>query len=275
MERILSTAEKAVTFAVDNDIPVMFVTEDTTRSKPEEIKAVYTRAIELGADRICVCDTCGHVTPNGVRKLLTFIQDEVIPDAGVKRRDIEVNWHGHQDRGLGVANNIAAVEAGADVVHGTALGLGERAGNAPLDQTLVNLKLMGAIDNDLTVLGEYMQKAHEFTEVPLPRNYPVFGQDAFETGTGVHASAVIKAMKKGDHWLADRVYSGVPAGEFGLEQVIRIGHMAGRSNIIWWLQQRNYEVTDELVAHLFDVAKSQRRLMDDSEVVAAIEAFNN
>ncbi|MED5258052.1 MAG: LeuA family protein [Candidatus Thermoplasmatota archaeon] len=274
MERILSTAEKAVTFAVDNDIPVMFVTEDTTRSKPEEIKAVYTRAIELGADRICVCDTCGHVTPNGVRKLLTFIQDEVIPDAGVKRRDIEVNWHGHQDRGLGVANNLAAVEVGADVIHGTALGVGERAGNAPLDQTLVNLSLMGVIENDLTALNEYMKKAHEYVEVALPRNYPVFGDDAFETGTGVHASAVIKAMKKGDHWLADRVYSGVPAQDYGLKQVIRIGHMSGRSNIIWWLEENGYQADDDLVAHMFEVAKNQRRLMDDDEVHHAISEYN-
>ena len=273
MERILSTAEKAVTFAVDNDIPVMFVTEDTTRSKPEDIKAVYTRAIELGADRICVCDTCGHVTPNGVRKLLTFIQDEVIPDAGVKRADIEVNWHGHQDRGLGVANNLAAVEAGADVIHGTALGVGERAGNAPLDQTLVNLSLMGVINNDLTALNDYMRKAHEYIEVALPHNYPVFGEDAFETGTGVHASAVIKAIKKGDQWLADRVYSGVPAQDFGLEQVIRIGHMSGRSNIIWWLQQNGYEVDDDMVTHMFEVAKGQRRMMSDEEVHAAIAEF--
>ena len=273
MERILSTAEKAVTFAVDNDIPVMFVTEDTTRSKPEEIKEVYTRAIELGADRICVCDTCGHVTPNGVTQLLKFIQDEVIPDAGVKRREIEVNWHGHQDRGLGVANNLAAAEAGADVIHGTALGVGERAGNAPLDQTLVNLSLMGVINNDLTLLNEYMQKAHDYVEVALPRNYPVFGEDAFETGTGVHASAVIKAMKKGDHWLADRVYSGVPAQDYGLQQIIRIGHMSGRSNIIWWLEQHGHEASDDLVAHLFEVAKSQRRLMPDSEVEAAVQAF--
>ena len=273
MERILNTAEKAVTFAVDNDIPVMFVTEDTTRSKPEEIKEVYTRAIELGADRICVCDTCGHVTPNGVRKLLTFIQDEVIPDAGVKRRDIEVNWHGHQDRGLGVANNLAAVEVGADVIHGTALGVGERAGNAPLDQTLVNLSLMGFIENDLTALNEYMRKAHEYVEVALPRNYPVFGEDAFETGTGVHASAVIKAMKKGDQWLADRVYSGVPAQDYGLQQVIRIGHMSGRSNIIWWLQQNGYQADDNLVAHMFEVAKNQRRLMDDDEVHQAISDY--
>ena len=273
MERILSTAEKAVTFAVDNDIPVMFVTEDTTRSKPEEIKEVYTRAIELGADRICVCDTCGHLTPNGVRKLLTFIQDEVIPDAGVKRRDIEVNWHGHQDRGLGVANNLAAVEVGADVIHGTGLGVGERAGNAPLDQTLVNLSLMGVIENDLTALNEYMRKAHEYVEVALPRNNPVFGEDAFETGTGVHASAVIKAMKKGDHWLADRVYSGVPAQDYGLQQIIRIGHMSGRSNIIWWLEQNGYDADDDLVAHMFEVAKNQRRLMDDDEVHQAISDY--
>ena len=273
MGRIMETAEKAVTFAVDNEIPVMFVTEDTTRSKPEEIKQVYERAIELGADRICVCDTCGHVTPNGVRKLLEFIQEEVIPDSGVKRREIEVNWHGHQDRGLGVANNLAAYEAGADVIHGTALGVGERAGNAPLDQTLVNLSLMGVIKNDLTALNEYTRMAHQYVEVALPHNYPVFGEDAFETGTGVHASAVIKAMDKGDDWLADRVYSGVPAGDFGLQQVIRIGHMSGRSNVIHWLKRNGYEAEEDLVAHMFDVAKSQRRMMTDEEVHDAISEF--
>jgi 2-isopropylmalate synthase len=275
MEKILSTAESAVTFAVENDIPVMFVTEDTTRSKPEEIKEIYSRAIELGADRICICDTCGHVTPNGVRKLLGYIQEEVIPDTGVKRREIEVNWHGHQDRGLGVANNLAAYEAGADVIHGTALGVGERAGNAPLDQTLVNLSLMGVINNDLKGLNEYMRKAHEYVEVALPHNYPVFGNDAFETGTGVHASAVVKAMKKGDDWLADRVYSGVPAGDFGLQQIIRIGHMSGRSNVVHWLERNGYEIEDEIVNHVFEVAKGQRRMMTDGEVKEAISKYRS
>ena len=273
MEKLISTMEKAVGFAIDNDIPVMFVTEDTTRSRPEDVKQIYTRALELGADRLCVCDTCGHVTPNGTKQLLSFIQNEVIPDAGFKRREIEINWHGHQDRGLGVANNLAAVEAGADVIHGTALGVGERAGNAPLDQTLVNLSLMGVIDNDLTLLNEYMNKAHEYVEVALPRNYPVFGEDAFETGTGVHASAVIKAMKKGDDWLADRVYSGVPAGKFGLEQKIRIGHMSGRSNIIYWLEKNNYDVDDVLVKHIFEIAKNQTKMMSDEELHDAVKRF--
>tara|TARA_B100000963_G_scaffold253779_1_gene222356 strand:+ start:12972 stop:14228 length:1257 start_codon:yes stop_codon:yes gene_type:complete len=273
MDKLISTMEKAVSYAVENEVPVMFVTEDTTRSNPDDVKAIYHRAMELGVRRLCVCDTCGHVTPNGVKKLLNFIDEEVIKDGGYKRHEIEVNWHGHQDRGLGVANNIAAVEAGADVIHGTALGVGERAGNAPLDQTLVNLKLMGVIDNDLTLLDEYTRTANKYIEVPLPRNYPVFGDDAFETGTGVHASAVIKAMRKGDDWLADRVYSGVPAGDFGLKQIIRIGHMAGRSNIIWWLEQNGYEVSDELVSHLFEIAKSQRRNMLDSEVEKAVNQF--
>ena len=275
MDKLISTMEKAVSYAVENEVQVMFVTEDTTRSKPDDVKKIYQRAMELGVRRLCVCDTCGHVTPNGVKKLLNFIDEEVIKDAGYKRSEIEVNWHGHQDRGLGVANNIAAVEAGADVIHGTALGVGERAGNAPLDQTLVNLKLMGVIDNDLTHLDEYTRLANKYIEVPLPRNYPVFGEDAFETGTGVHASAVIKAMRKGDDWLADRVYSGVPAGDFGLKQVIRIGHMAGRSNIIWWLEQNGYQVDDDLVAHIFDVAKSQRRNMEDSEVEFEVKKFLN
>jgi 2-isopropylmalate synthase len=274
MEKLVSTMEKAVSYAVENDVPVMFVTEDTTRSKPEDVKLIYQRAMDLGVRRLCVCDTCGHVTPNGVKQLLSFVDEEVIKDGGYQRRDIEVNWHGHQDRGLGVANNIAAVEAGVDVLHGTALGVGERAGNAPLDQTLVNLSLMGVIENDLTLLNEYVHKANEYITVPLPRNYPVFGKDAFETGTGVHASAVIKAMRKGDHWLADRVYSGVPAADFGLQQVIRVGHMSGRSNILWWLEQKGLEATDELVAHLFEVAKSQPRNMEDFEIEQAIAEFN-
>ena len=134
---------------------------------------------------------------------------------------------------------------------------------------------MGVVNNDLTSLSKYMKKAHEYVGVALPRNYPVFGEDAFETGTGVHASAVVKAMAKGDHWLADRVYSGVPAGDYGLHQVIRIGHMSGRSNITWWLSQNNYPVDDEIVEYLFEVAKSQIRLMTDSEVHYEISKFNS
>jgi 2-isopropylmalate synthase len=162
----------AVKWAREHKIPVMFVTEDTTRSKPADIKAIYQAAIELGAYSICVCDTCGHITPHGVKQLLGFVIDQVVKPTG---KQVLVNWHGHSDRGLGLMNALAAVEAGADIVHGTALGLGERVGNTQIDQLLVNLKLMGLIKNDLSSLAEYVHKAHEYTGVPLPENYPVFG----------------------------------------------------------------------------------------------------
>ncbi|MEE9312045.1 MAG: 2-isopropylmalate synthase [Planctomycetota bacterium] len=260
LKDLMAKMETAVKWAISKNIPVMFVTEDTIRSKPEDIKALYSRAIEIGAYSICICDTCGHATPNGVRELLKFVIEDVIKPTG---KDTIVNWHGHSDRGLGLWNAIAAIEAGADVVHGTALGLGERVGNTQMDQLLVNLKLMGLIDNDLTKLAEYVRKSHDYTGVPLPQNYPVFGEDAFDTGTGVHAAAVIKAKKKGNDWLADRVYSGVPAGDFGLVQRIRVGHMSGKSNVIYWLESNGFKANDQLVMKILDAAKAAKALLSE------------
>ncbi|MFG0315666.1 MAG: LeuA family protein, partial [Planctomycetota bacterium JB042] len=209
IDRMLKATEDCLSYCRDEGLPVMYVTEDTTRAHPETLERLYGMAIDLGAKRLCFCDTVGHSTPDGVRALIHWARQLVrrrAPDAGVK-----IDWHGHMDRGLGVMNTIAAIEAGADRVHGSALGIGERSGNAPMDLTLVNLKLMGWIDNDLSKLGEYCRKTAEAVGVTIPHNYPVFGKDAFETATGVHAAAVVKALRKGDVPLADSVYSGVPA----------------------------------------------------------------
>jgi isopropylmalate/homocitrate/citramalate synthase len=265
METMLTLSREAVAFAVKQGLPCMFVTEDTTRAKPEDVRALYTTAIEAGARRVCVCDTVGHATPQGVRALIRFVRalvDELDPTVGV-------DWHGHRDRGLGVINTLAAIEAGADRVHATALGVGERAGNTEMDQLLVNLRLLGLIDNDLSALGEYVRLAHEAIGVPLPSNYPIFGSDAFETGTGVHAAAVIKAFRKGDHWLANRVYSGVPADMVGLEQVIKVGPMSGKSNVIWFLEKHGVEPSERAVENVLALAKTTPRLLTDDEVLAA------
>src|SRR3954471_7209103 len=224
---LLQTTEKAVKFARSLDLDVMYVTEDTTRCDPATIKRLYSTAIANGARSIVICDTCGHVTPAGVTALIRFVMDEVVKPSG---EDIRVDWHGHSDRGLAVANSMAALAAGADCVHATALGIGERVGNTQIDQMLVNLKLMGVApwaSQDLTNLGKYCQAVSENTGVPIPLNYPVFGGDAFRTATGVHAAAVIKAFKKKDVELANTVYSGVPAHFFGLEQIIEVGPMSG------------------------------------------------
>jgi isopropylmalate/homocitrate/citramalate synthase len=265
LERMVQLSRDAVSFASRNGLPVMFVTEDTTRAHPDHVRALYTAAIEAGARRVCVCDTCGHATPSGVRRLVGYVKglvDELDPTVGV-------DWHGHRDRGLGLVNTLAAIEAGATRVHATALGLGERSGNTEMDLLLVNLRLLGLIDNDLTALSDYCRLAAAATGVPFPSNYPVFGADAFETGTGVHASAVIKAFRKNDTWLANRVYSGVPADLFGLEQSIKVGPMSGKSNVSWVLEKHGVEPTDARVDAVLALAKQSPRLLTDAEVLAA------
>ena len=268
LDRMLKHTEEAVTYVVDHDLPVMYVTEDTTRATPETIRKLYTAAIECGARRICVCDTVGHAIPEGVARLISYVK-EVVAETG---EDVKIDWHGHRDRGLSVPNTIAAVAEGAIRVHGTALGIGERVGNTPMDLLLVNLKLLGWIDQDLSRLSEYCRFVAEACQVPLPNNYPVVGDDAFRTATGVHAAAVIKAQKKGDAWLADRVYSGVPAGMFGLEQKIEIGPMSGESNVVFWLEQRNIEPEGELVKRIFEAAKKAEFVLTDKEIMAIVHS---
>ena len=267
LDFLLRTTERAVKYAVGLGLPVMYVTEDTTRANPEVIRTLYTTAIECGARAIVVCDTVGHVTPRGVRALIRFVREEVVRPTGQK---IRVDWHGHRDRGLDVANSLAAFEAGADQVHGAALGVGERVGNTPMDQLLVNLKLMGApgwSDRDLTKLKEYCIFVSDAVGVPIPPNYPVVGSDAFRTATGVHAAAVIKAYKKNDIELANQVYSGVPSHWFGMEQKIEIGPMSGKSNVIFWLEKRGITAGEELVEKIFNRAKQSDRLLTEAEIL--------
>ncbi len=266
LDRMLQATEDAVSFAVSEDLPVMYVTEDTTRAQPEVLKALYGTAISCGARRICLADTVGHATPDGVRKLVRFVIDEIVTPSG---EDVKVDWHGHRDRGLGLANSLAAVEAGAVRIHATALGIGERCGNAEMDLLLVNFKLLGLHDGDLSRLAEYVALASEACRVPIAYNWPVFGDDAFRTGTGVHAAAIIKAEAKGDAWLADRIYSGVPAGLFGLAQKIEISPMSGLSNVRYWLKVHGYDTTDDgLCQHLFEAAKRSDHTFGDEEAAA-------
>lgn len=263
LEKMLQVSEEAVTFAVKEGLPVMYVTEDTTRARPETLKALYGNAIRCGARRICLADTVGHAVPSGVRRLVRFVLDEIVVPSG---EDVKVDWHGHRDRGMGVVNCLAAIEAGVDRVHATALGVGERVGNAEMDLLIVNLHLLGTHRQSVTALREYCTLAAEAIGVPLPSNYPVVGHDAFRTGTGVHAAAIIKARRKGDDWLADRVYSSVPAASFGARQLIEISPVSGLSNVKCWLEEHGYDPNDDALSErLFAAAKQADRLLTEDE----------
>jgi 2-isopropylmalate synthase len=268
IEKMIDLTRNAVRMATEAGLPCTFVTEDTVRSQPETLRTLFQVALDEGAKGLCLCDTVGHATPQGAANLVRWVRGVV---AELGHPDTVIDWHGHNDRGLGLINAIAAAQAGARRIHGTILGVGERVGNTAIDLLLVNMSLMGVeIDGDLALVREYAELGAKATSTPLPFNYPVFGSDAFRTGTGVHAAAIIKAMSKGDDWLADRVYSGVPAGLFGLKQVIEIGHMAGRSNVVCWLQQRDVEPDSDLVDAIFTVAKAGNRNLTTDEVWAVI-----
>ncbi len=266
LDLMLRHSENAVKFAVDRGMPVMFVTEDTTRTPPETLARLYTTAIEAGARRICVCDTVGHVTPPGARALVAFVA-KLVADSG---EDVAIDWHGHEDRYLGVWNALAALESGASRAHGTAFGIGERCGNTAMDQLLINSRLLGWTNNDLSMLSEYCKVTSKAIGIPIPSNHPVIGVDAFRTGTGVHAAAVIKAREKGDDWLADRVYSGVPASMVGRQQHIEVGPMSGASNVEYRLNELGIEVNPDRVKVVLAAAKNANHVLDDKEIKAAL-----
>ncbi len=270
LPRLMHLSADAIDLGRRYNLPVSYVTEDTTRSRPQVLTRLFTNAIDHGAHRLTICDTVGHATPDGIRNLLKFTRN-VLDGAG--RPEVGIDWHGHNDRGLGVVNSVFAIEYGADRIHGTALGIGERVGNAALDQILLNMKLLGELpDHDLTKLVEWCHVASRATHVAIHPQYPLAGSDAFRTATGVHAAAIIKAERKGDAWLADRIYSGVPAGMFGKEQSIEIGHYSGESNVVYWLKKRGYEPTKERVAAVLAAAKRGNRVLGDDEFVAVIDA---
>jgi isopropylmalate/homocitrate/citramalate synthase len=260
LETMLKNVEESVSALVEAGLPVMFVTEDTTRADAETLLRLYDVAIASGAKRICASDTVGHATPEGVRNLLTFLRRDVI-----RGREVKLDYHGHNDRGLGTINALAAT-AVADRVHGCALGIGERVGNTSMDQLLINMQLWGLIERDLAPLVEYVNLVSEHCGIPIPTNYPALGADAFRTGTGVHAAAVIKALRKGDRALADRVYSGVPASVLGREQRIEVGPMSGESNVVYWLETHGHEPTPERVARVMERAKQSDRLLTADEL---------
>lgn len=266
LDRMLAASEKAVRFAVEEGLPVMMVTEDTTRARPETLIALYRNAIEWGAKRLCIADTVGHATPSGAYALVRFVLEEIVEPSG---EDVEVDWHGHRDRGFGLANSFAAIQAGATRVHGTALGIGERCGNTEMELLLVNLKLLGIHQAGLEALTEYCDLVAEAYRIHVTPSHAVVGDDAFRTGTGVHAAAIIKAEQKGDAWLADRIYSSVPASMVGRKQIIEIGPMSGMSNVRYWLKTHGYDPDDDALAQrIFDAAKHTDHTLTQGELEA-------
>jgi 2-isopropylmalate synthase len=267
LEKVSTLTRDAVSLAARAGLPVTFVTEDTTRTPPETLRRLFELALEHGATRLCLCDTVGAASSDGVKSLVGFAR-ELVAKAG---RPIALDWHGHDDRGLGLANALSAVEAGVERVHATALGIGERVGNTPLELLVANLALLAGREPDAARLRAYTEHFASALGLTIPENHPLVGANAFRTATGVHAAAIVKALDKGQA-LADRVYSLVPVSRFASGHDIRIGYMSGASNVVHWLKRHSIEPSDALVSRILERAKAANRVLRDDEVLAVVRA---
>lgn len=262
-------SRKAISFARQEGLEVAFVSEDTTRSTPAHLTALFRTAVDAGASRLVLCDTVGHATPEGARALVTWTRRLL---DGWGHPEVRLEWHGHNDRGLALASALAALQAGAHRAHGCGLGLGERSGNTSLELLLLNIRLLGWGPGNLRGLVPYARGVSEALGVAIPRHHPLVGEDAFRTATGVHAAALLKARALGRDWLADRVYSAVPAGALGREQVIEVGPMSGRSNVRAWLEAHGVPATEALCRTLLRAARQSPEVLPDERLRALCEA---
>ena len=267
LAELQSLTETAIGFAVDHRLPVMFITEDTTRSTPDVLRALYTTAIRAGARRLCVADTVGHASPRGAARLVACVSEIAL---GVDPA-VRIDWHGHRDRGMAVSNSVAAWAAGAERCHGTALGVGERSGNTPMELLLVNLRLLGWSHRNLRTLPAYAALASRALGVKIPPNTPVVGSDPFRTATGVHASVLGRAATMGDQ-IRDDVYCSVRAGVVGRSQQIAIGPMSGRANVRQFFQDRGMATPESLVDAVLQRAKGSDAVLSENEVLAIASA---
>ncbi|HEX3777797.1 MAG TPA: LeuA family protein [Polyangiaceae bacterium] len=261
LDFLLSRSKGAIDAARRADLQVTFVTEDTTRARPETLRSLFSLAVDRGASRLCLCDTVGFATPEGVARVTQFSRQIVGPRVGI-------DWHGHNDRGLAVANAISAAKAGADRLHATALGVGERVGNPAMELLLLNLSLSQK-PRSLARISDYCAHFARVLDIAIDDNRPLVGKNAFRTATGVHASAIAKAEAK-SRWLGDHVYNLLSAESIGQLAAICIGPMSGASNVQHWLKSHGINSSEALVRALLERAKSADRVLTDEELLSVV-----
>jgi 2-isopropylmalate synthase len=248
-------------------IDFVLVLEDATRSERNILSRVFSTAASQGIGRVVLCDTVGCADPDSTRKLVDWTSDHFAA-AGWP---VKIDWHGHNDRGLALINSLTALEAGCDRIHGTVLGIGERAGNAAIDQIILNRHLGNNDTFDLKALRRYSEYAANVLDLDIPSNYPGLGSDVFKTSAGVHAAAILKARHSGGVELMDRVYSSVPASDLGRCQEVVIDSSSGGSNVEFWLLEHGHTPTAECVARILNAAKSSAGPLMSEQICALLE----
>lgn len=265
---LLRKLELIVRLAVREGLSVTFVAEDASRTSPGDLEAAVLCAVRAGVSRICLADTTGVLSPRGAEKLVAFTRT-TLRDYGFQA--VQLDWHGHNDRGLGLACALAAAGAGATRLHGTLLGVGERAGNPPLEQLLLNLHLLGFLQVPEGKLVPNLLRAADLLGLTVPPKAPVLGELAFATATGVHASAIFKAKELGCPDFQELVYNPFPPSWLGTSQRVLIGPYSGSANVRYWLLEHGLPVDPAVVKAILAAAKKKPMVLPDQEILEIIQ----
>lgn len=255
-------ATGAIDFAIKEGLRVNFACEDATRSEPETLKTLHTAALEHGASRFTIPDTVGIANVVSTTRIVKYLREQVI-----RGHAVGLDWHGHNDRGLAVANALAALVAGADCVHTTIFGVGERAGNADLESLVANLHYLYGSCYHLDVLPRLTKYASAVFGEPVPPRHPVIGQNAYSTAAGIHGAAILKASRMDRPELVANAYAGVDPRLIGRQTHVRVGPLSGSANVEWKASQLGLPFSPELAARVLNEAREVDRILTDDEIV--------
>ena len=270
LDTIINKIKKSHHLSVNNNLKYRISLEDSARTAPDSIEILIKEIINLGIKTIVLCDTVGDCLPSGASNLTSFVMD-IISKENV---DVEIGWHGHNDKGLSLANALASVEAGATIISGTFTGIGERTGNIPLEQIIYILSQNGNQLYDLKYLKPLCDMLSATTKTKIPYSLPIIGKDAFSTSTGTHVAAIYKAKEFGQSF-EDLMYSGVAASDLERRQTLLIGPNSGRSAIIAALEEIQIVATENTVTSILDYCKKQNHCLENSaELLEVIRYLN-
>ncbi|MFC6961354.1 (R)-citramalate synthase [Halocatena marina] len=235
-----SVIEKTVDlteYANDHGLWVEVLGEDGSRSELQFLERLMKRALDAGADRVCYCDTVGHATPDRTMEVVSRLT-ALGP----------TSTHTHDDLGLAVTNALVSIAAGADLVHATVNGIGERAGNAALEEIAIALDHGYSVETlDTTKLYDLAQTVATGTGISLAPNKAVVGENAFTHESGIHTDGTLKD---------DAMYEPYPPETVGRERRLVLGKHAGRAGVRAALDEHGVDVTDEELGAIVEQVKA-------------------
>jgi len=238
-ERVLEEALVMIDYARDHGVPVRFAAEDASRTDSAFLREVYNRAADHGAVLVSFADTVGCLVPSEMKRIMTDLVASV---------PVPLCAHCHNDMGCAVANTLTAAEAGAFQLHTTVNGIGERAGNASLEELLIALRMKYGIDRyDLSHLTNLSHLVEKHSGVALPRNKPVTGELAFSHESGIHIAAILDDPA---------TYEYFPPELVGGERHFILGKHTGKKALEHVVASLGCQLTEKQICRVLDLVKN-------------------